>query len=329
MRPSPVTPTIDLGAKGVSHGHLRLPVSVDESAWGNLMTPVSVIANGDGPTVLMTGGNHGDEYEGPIVLSRLATEIDPDEVSGKIIMLPFLNYAAVRAGKRTSPIDGGNMNRVYPGRPDGGATEKVADYVTRHILPHADMVLDFHSGGKTLDFVPFCASHVLEDANQQAACAAARDAFRAPYALSLVEIDAVGMIDTAVEEMGKVFITTEIAGGGTAMAKTVAIARRGAINFLRHAGVLPGEIEGPASIRATMPGDNCYVFSDGDGLFEPCIDLGGTVRSGDLLARVHSIQLTGRAPREYHAGQDGILFGRHFPGLITQGDFVAMIAVPE
>jgi N-alpha-acetyl-L-2,4-diaminobutyrate deacetylase len=329
MRPSPVSPTIDLGALGVSHGHLRLPLSLDASAWGNLMTPITVIANGDGPTVLMTGGNHGDEYEGPITLSRLASEIDPAEVAGRIILLPFLNYAAVRAGKRTSPIDGGNMNRVYPGKPDGGATEKVADYVTRHLLPLADLVLDFHSCGKTLDFVPFCASHVLENTDQQAACAVARDAFRAPWALSMVEIDAVGMIDAAVEEMGKIFITTEIAGGGTATPQTVALARRGAINVLRHVDILPGEIEGPPSATASMPGDNCYVFSDGDGLFEPCIDLGSLVQAGDLLARVHSIQHTGRPPREYRAGQDGILFGRHFPGLIAQGDFVAMIAVPD
>ena len=93
-------------------------------------------------------------------------------------MLPLLNYAAVRAGKHTSPIDGGNMNRVYPGRPDGGATEKVADFVTRHLLPLADLVLDFHSGGKTLEFLPFCALHVSEDTEQHAACAS----FRASYA---------------------------------------------------------------------------------------------------------------------------------------------------
>ena len=62
---------------------------------------------------------------------------------------------------RTSPIDRGNLNRSFPGRPDGTVTEKIADYFQRVLLPLADVVLDFHSGGKTLDFLPFCAAHIL------------------------------------------------------------------------------------------------------------------------------------------------------------------------
>ena len=65
-----------------------------------------------------------------------------------------MNYPAFKAGKRTSPIDGGNMNRVFPGNPEGSFTEKIADYFQSNIyLPMADFVVDFHSGGKTLDFL--------------------------------------------------------------------------------------------------------------------------------------------------------------------------------
>jgi N-alpha-acetyl-L-2,4-diaminobutyrate deacetylase len=68
VHPSPIQPTVDLDAEGKAHGFLRLPWSHDISAWGNLMILITVIKHGDGPTALLTGGNHGDEYEGPIVL---------------------------------------------------------------------------------------------------------------------------------------------------------------------------------------------------------------------------------------------------------------------
>ena len=80
--------------------------------------------------------------------------------------MPYFNYPAFRAGKRTSPLDGGNMNRVFPGDPDGSFTAKTADYVQRYLLPLADYVLDIHAGGKTLDFVPFTAGHILPDQDQ-------------------------------------------------------------------------------------------------------------------------------------------------------------------
>ena len=163
MRPSPIVPTIDLDAQGVQHGHLRLPYSRDDSAWGSVMIPICVIRNGDGPTALLTGGNHGDEYEGPLALFELARTLDPKDVSGTVIIVPAMNYPAFRAGTRTSPIDKGNMNRAFPGRPDGTVTEKIADYFQRHLLPMADIVLDFHSGGRTLDFLPYCAAHRLPD----------------------------------------------------------------------------------------------------------------------------------------------------------------------
>jgi hypothetical protein len=126
-----------------------------------------VIKNGEGPTALLTGGNHGDEYEGPIALFDLARTLKAGDVSGRVIIVPAMNYPAFVAGTRTSPIDKGNMNRSFPGRPDGTVTQKIADYFQRELLPLADVVLDFHSGGKTLDFLPFCAGHTLPDKEQE------------------------------------------------------------------------------------------------------------------------------------------------------------------
>lgn len=203
MQPSPISATVDFEKEGVQHGFLKLPYSRDDSAWGAVMIPIAVVRRGQGPTALLTGANHGDEYEGPIALFDLANELDSAQVSGRIIIVPAMNYPAFRAGTRTSPIDKGNLNRVFPGRPGGTVTEKIADYFHRYLLPMADCVLDIHSGGKTLQFVPFAAAHTLPDKALQARCVAAMQAFNAPYSLMLLELDSVGMYDSAAEEMGR------------------------------------------------------------------------------------------------------------------------------
>ncbi len=66
----------------------------------------------------------------------------------------MMNHPAVQNGTRTSPLDGGNLNRAFPGSPAGTLTEKIADYFTRYLVPLADVVLDMHSGGRTLDLLP-------------------------------------------------------------------------------------------------------------------------------------------------------------------------------
>src|SRR5690606_2918818 len=90
MRPSPITPTVDFDRDGVQHGLLKLPYSRDDSAWGAVMIPIAVIKRGDGPTALLTGANHGDEYEGPIALFELANRLRADEVSGRVIVVPAM-----------------------------------------------------------------------------------------------------------------------------------------------------------------------------------------------------------------------------------------------
>ncbi|MGI9316680.1 MAG: N(2)-acetyl-L-2,4-diaminobutanoate deacetylase DoeB [bacterium] len=328
MTNSPVETAVDFTRDGVQHGFLSLPHSHDDSGWGTLMIPITVAKNGDGPTALFTGANHGDEYEGPVALWDLAHTVDSDALSGRVIIVPGMNYPAFRVGKRTSPIDGGNMNRVFPGNPSGSITEKIADYFQRTLLPLADYVIDFHSGGKTMEFLPFCCAHVLEDKAQQSRCVETMQAFNAPHSMMLLEIDAGSMYDTAAENMGKTFISTELGGGGTTTAHTVAIAKKGIRNILRHAGITKGELEVAETLNLDMPDKSCFVFSASSGLLEPCVDLGTHVKAGDLIGRVHNVERTGLAPTEYHAKIEGIVAGKHFPGNIAMGDFLAVVAVP-
>nr|WP_246449278.1 N(2)-acetyl-L-2,4-diaminobutanoate deacetylase DoeB [Paracoccus amoyensis] len=327
MIASPISATVDFAAAGVNHGFLRLPYSRDDAAWGSIMTPITVVNNGDGPTALLTGANHGDEYEGPIALFDLASRIKAQDVTGRIIIVPAMNYPAFGAQTRTSPIDRGNLNRSFPGRPDGTVTQKIADYFQRVLLPMSDVVLDFHSGGKTLDFLPYCAAHILPDKRQEEQSFDLVRAFGAPWSVKMLEIDAIGMYDTAAEDMGKIFVTTELGGGGTATAHTAGIAKRGVENLLIAAGVLKGEVKQQPTQWLDMPDDTCFTFAEDGGLIEFLADLGDTVEKGQPVARIFNVTRCGIKPVTVHANRSGLVMARHFPGIVKPGDCVAVVGV--
>src|SRR5690606_12550374 len=103
---------------------------------------------------------------------------------------------------------------------------------------------------------------VLPDKAQEAKAFELVTAFGAPWSMKMLEIDAIGMYDTAAEEMDKIFITTELGGGGTATASSAQIARRGVMNVLRHAGIVAGKPETGRTVWLDMPDGDCFSFAE-------------------------------------------------------------------
>jgi len=331
MRDNPIKSTIDFAKNGIQHGYLKVPYSNNKSAWGAVMIPITQFKNGKGPTALLTGANHGDEYEGPVALFKLTSRKNIDDIQGRVIIIPAMNYPAFLSGDRVSPIDHVNLNRAFPGKPDGTVTEIIADYFSRTLLPMTDYVLDIHSGGKTLDCLPFAASHVLNDKKQEQSCELAAKAFEAPFLLKMLELDAGGMYDSQVESMGKVFVTTELGGGGSASPETIEIAKRGVDNFLIHAKILAGESKSSKlpAVLLSMPDEGSFICCEHRGLVEPFVELGDVVKEGDLLAKVHNIDRTATTPENYYAKRDGMVIIKHYPSIIDIGDNLMVIAKIE
>ena len=150
----PISYQIDLDAKGKQLSALTLDHSDDANAYTALSIPIAIIASGDGPTVLLVAGNHGNEYEGQVALREFVRQADVSDISGRIIVIPSLNMPAARADVRVSPLDGVNLNRVFPGSADAGPTAAIAGFVNDIVLPVCDAGVDIHTGGAEASLIP-------------------------------------------------------------------------------------------------------------------------------------------------------------------------------
>jgi hypothetical protein len=182
-KPTRISTDIDYERDGKQTSYLRIPHSRNDSGGGTLMVPITAIKNGAGPTVLFTGGSHGDEYEGPVALMKLARELRSEEIRGRVIIIPALNLPAILAGQRLSPIDGKNMNRSFPGYRNGTITDVMAHYLSTQLLPLVDAVFDLHAGGKSMFIIPSIMMHDLPDSDLMARTLAALKAFCAPISI--------------------------------------------------------------------------------------------------------------------------------------------------
>jgi uncharacterized protein len=116
------------------------------SAYGGMAALVLVGAN-PGPTLVVSAGIHGDEYEGVRAIFETLEAIAPTSLRGRILAAPIVNWPAHRAATRHHPEDGANLARVFPGRADGTPSEQLAWRFDQFFLAHADFYLDLHSGG--------------------------------------------------------------------------------------------------------------------------------------------------------------------------------------
>jgi N2-acetyl-L-2,4-diaminobutanoate deacetylase len=326
---------VDYEADGKQFGHLSMPFSRDESGGGTLMIPIAVIKNGPGPSLLFTGGNHGDEYEGPVTLMNLARELQPKDIRGRVILLPCMNLPAVLNSSRCSPIDGKNMNRIFPGHRNGTITEVIAHYVSTCLLPLVEAVFDLHAGGKSAFIIPSVMMHYLPDPDLMDRTLAALKAFRAPVSVVIEEPDTDGMFDTVVENQGKVFICAELGGAGVLTPESLKVARAGVRNILVHYGMVddqpttPGWHRWADSRLVEVPDANHSSSTPHDGLFEPLVEVGDSVRAGQPLARIHRPEELDREPTVILAKVDGLVFVRHAATKVFKGDGVITIARPS
>ncbi|MSR31121.1 MAG: hypothetical protein EXR99_06385 [Gemmataceae bacterium] len=323
---------IDFSQPGKQVGNLFIPYSHNLGGWANLHVPIAILKNGSGPTSLVLAGNHGDEYPGQVAIMRLLRELSPAQIQGRLILIPTLSMPAAKAATRLSPLDGKNFNRCFPGNPEGTPSEALAHYLTTVLFPMADIVIDIHTGGRSVDFYPCAHMHLVSQGKQRDAMLAGTEAWNSDFCFLYADVAGSGLLPVEAEKQGKVVITTEMGGSENVTAPVHALTQSGLRNVLTHFGILEGKPNtraalGLPSTRWVQALDwQDYRFAPESGVYENLVPLGREVSAGQPVGALHFLENPGREPLLVRAESAGILIATRAPSLAAQGDCVACVA---
>lgn len=241
-----------------------------------------VLINGrrPGPTVCITGGVHGAEYPGIEAAIRLSRTLAPEAVRGAVIIIPIVSVPAFqRRAIYINPMDGVNINRVFPGNPAGTITEVMAAALFREAVAKADALLDLHGGDLVEALVPFTIYYESGNATVDGASRKMAEVYGIRHIVRSMAIR--GGSYQAAAAMGKPAILTESGGQGILDEPSVQIHVRGVTNVLKHLGVLEGapQVEEPP---VCFP-QSAWLAAEHGGMFYPAVSVGQQVERGQLV----------------------------------------------
>ena len=279
-----------------------------------------------GPVLALVAGTHGMEYVPIIALQRMRTAIDPKTLRGAVIMVHVANMPSF-LGRTVyySPVDGKNLNRVFPGKADGTISERIADTITREVIARATHVVDLHCGDGNESLRPYLYWVTTGDPK----VAESGRAMALAFGLDHIVVDrerppdaaaSIYLSNTAITR-GKPALTTETGALARVTEEDIMLIERGVAGLLRHLGMRP---DGPPPVATAVWIDRNEVLRAGvTGIFYPEVERGHTVAKGARLGRI--TDLHGRTLEEIRAPYDGeILYIVGTPP-VSKGEPVGMI----
>lgn len=280
----------------------RYAFDLDVPGVQGLTLPILLIKGKQrGRTLVITAGVHGDEYEGVRTILDLYEALNPAEMSGNLLCVPVANPLAFWNGSRTTPVDGLNLARVFPGRVDASPTASIAHCIANSVIARADFFVDLHSAGVKL-LMPTMVGY---DANDVRSCNAAL-IFGAPVLWGHPDM-VPGRTVSFAKSLGIPWLYTEARGAGRIHDSDLLVFKRGIFNLLRHLGILPGE---PELVEA-----NAHLFGNGDidssllsnrqGFLIQETQLLQAVSAGEQLG--HTVNLHGETVEVFRSPADGVV----------------------
>lgn len=318
----------------------------DGSAW---RLPLLTISGAEpGPTLVVTAGVHGDEYEGVETIAQLYQQLAPQDLRGDLILVPVCNLPAYEAIQRSSPIDGLNLARTFPGNAKGTVTERIAHWMTEQLLRRADFYIDLHSGGIAAD-IPTLVGYIHDDGELGQHSRAAAEAFGAPVLWGHPLPLPPGRTISAATELGVPSLYTEAPGGGYARPADVDLFVRGVRNVMCHLGMMYCGCDGNRSFYLAENSDShsehsidsvpdpqtCThdLFGDGNldvvvaapvaGYFRAAVTLLDGVVAGQCLGAIYDF--TGEQLAEVISQRDGVVIMLRRLHRVNVGDGVAQV----
>lgn len=293
------------GPGEVVSGYLDVPDTDGYSA----KIPVTVIRGAaKGKVVAFVAGVHGYEYPPILALYRLKDLVRPADLSGTLVLVHIANPPSFK--RRTiyyGPDDGKNLNRVFPGDPQGTLSQRLAHAITREVVERCDALLDLHCGDGNEALIPYSYWMIGRDPAINETTKGMALAFGIPHIVidetrGQDPADSKYLGNTAILR-GKPAVTTESGYLGRTDEEDVERNVRGCLSVMRFFRMLPGE---PDICSSPVWIDKYeVVYSDVDGLWRPVVPMGHYVVAGQVVGRLSDD--LGRPVRDVCAPFSGVL----------------------
>jgi predicted deacylase len=306
-------------------GTIDVPAGVDAAT----SIPVAVVHGAKaGPVLSLLAGAHGTEYASIIALEKLIATLDARQLSGTVVVVPLLNVPSfVKIVPHLNPVDGKNMNRMYPGKPDGTQTERASHLITRHVVEPADHVIDFHGGDIDESLRPYAYWNKTGRAAQDAISKGMALAFGLDHIVISTgrpsDPNASVYFENTATTRGKPSVIVEAGHAGTVEADDVALLVNGTLSVMRHLKMLPGApspVENPVWIDHLAD-----VASEQTGIFYPLAKRGSYVTAGMKLGYI--TDFVGKTIAEPRAKEAGVLLYIRAVPSISKGEAIASVGV--
>jgi predicted deacylase len=275
----------DLSDAGLTVASGRRETRVVEVSIGERTVAIPIIAvNGAaaGPRVAVTGGIHGAEYVAIEAARRVGMSVDPAELRGSLVVVPIANTTSYHNRSiYTSGLDNQNLNRVFPGNPEGTATEQLAHWLFHTIMAPSDYYIDMHGGDMIEALVPFVLAPRAASAEVEKTSLAMA---RASGIARVIRGEVAGSTCGAAAAAGIPSVLAEVGGQGVWTEEQVTEHMTSTLRVLRHLGVLPGEV--PSAPGQRIFETFAWIRAEADGLFQPSVGVGERVEQGRSLGAV-------------------------------------------
>ena len=306
-------------------GTIDVPAGIDTAT----SVPVAVVHGAKpGPVLALVAGAHGTEYASIIALEKLISLLQPADISGTVIILPLVNVQSFeRKVPHLNPVDGKNMNRMYPGKLDGTQTDRASYLITKQVVEQCDHLIDFHGGDLDESLRPY--SYWTKTGNEQ------QDQISRQMVLAfgldhiVISIDrptdpsSSRYLENTATTRGKPSITVEAGHAGTVEPEDVGALVNGSLNVMRYLKMLPGAatmVEHPVWIEKILT-----IASEQTGIFYPLVRRGTYVEQGMKVGYV--TDYAGRTTFEAHAPAAGVVLYICAVPSMRKGETIANVGV--
>lgn len=277
-------------------------VIIEPNVEGYEIPTTLICGKEQGKTLLVTAGIHSGEYPGVPAVIRLAKELDPENIKGKIILMHCVNTSGFwKRSPGMIPEDGFNLNGDYPGKADGTTGERIADYFIQNLFPNVDFILDLHSGGPTEPMTP-CLFFPNKETVREEAVAAAK-ALDVPYLLASTAYK--GEYSYAANYFDVPGLLVERGYCGCCKEEWIQAYHKDIRLLMDHLNIC--KMDGEKAIyKKKIYEKTIYLTANESGLWYPYIREDQKVTAGQALGRIEDFW--GNLIAEYFAQEDGRVF---------------------